>query len=780
MAIVSHAAQKRPPTEAEMRAAIAAEMAAEVSRWQVAHAQACFDSFAYFVRSFWYVIEPETPIIWGWWLDEICMGVQKQQEGDEAYRWLLVIQPPGTAKSRIMSVLKPAWIWLRKPTKRMLYVGTADEVVTRDSKYTRDVLKSSGWEDLDDKAKRRGGYRDVVEILHALGQRHPKGHALHAYPLWSFEKDQDEKGNFSNTRKGVRLCKPIGGDVTGLRGDDVTVDDAVSYKDIENAPPAVIAGHMAQANRRARYVYTTRVNDRELSTRSMVAQRFDPDDPTGIALRDGRWKVIYVTMEFDPTDALNMANDPRKVAGDVLTGWYIDMETGARVIKVLQTAETKRQAIEDLGIAQYEAQYNQKPRRASGEFVTPADMLALETYTEDARDIARRADEVMIVADFTFDDTIGSDKVSIQAWAREGKARFTLLDRVGKQMNYPMMKREMLEMKRRWPMARRVLIEKAAAGAMVRADLESEIPGMRTVPTGSKSKWERAVVALQPLIKARNIVLPDESIAPWIGEVRASWLHMKPKGKDDDDVDSAALMGAQWGLGGGDPLWLGATTLTPGSPLGTEPGLHGGPWATWSRPMVSARYLVAVSGRSTLVLDAGGTVVATLAEATARTAIEAADAARGVAERYDVADVTVVASPQSGEVWAQTIAARLRVHRILPRMAALDDDAIDAVGVALIANHCIVQDAATIRELAAATRGDRGIQADGGAWSDTALALFGAWTQGVRQGVFAKPGAPLRRLPPVSLAEERLRNRAEKGWLGVTTVVPEDLWRRTR
>lgn len=541
----------------------AEEEAARVSILRLRHALLCYHDFAYFVQAFWHVIEPDAPLIWGWWLDKICGAVQRQQEGDPEYRWLLVMQPPGTAKSRVMSVMKPAWMWLRRPGRRMLYIATAEKVAERDSKYTRDVLRSSGWEvDEANPDRMQCGFREVVRFLHDYGKGVTKADPLFRYPLWDFEKDQDEKGNFANTRKGVRLCAPMGGDVTGLRGDDVTVDDPVSFKEIENLPPSSVATNMRNADTKARYVYTTRVNDRELSTRTMVMQRFDPDDPAGTALRDGNWKVICVPMEYDPDHPLiaHMGDDPRTKAGEVLVGYSIHPETGERTIRALQTPITRAQAMRDLGVIQYEAQYNQKPRRSSGDFVSAQDVANLDRYDELAIDVANRADEVMLTADFTFDDTAGSDKVVIQAWAREGPARFTLLDRIGRQMNYPTMKREMRNMKERWPMARRIRIEKAAAGPMIIADLESEIPGMVAVPTGRKSKWERAKVALQPLIQGRNIVLPRSENAPWVEEVIASWVHMRPGGKDDDDVDAAALMGAQWGLGGNvDPMWLPAS-----------------------------------------------------------------------------------------------------------------------------------------------------------------------------------------------------------------------------
>ena len=550
----------------------------------------CYEEFPYFVRAFWHVIEPSTPLIWGWWLDKICTAVQKQQEGDPEYRWLLVMQPPGTAKSRVMSVMKPAWMWLRDPSRRMLYIATAEKVAERDSKYTRDVLRSSGWE-VDERNPDilRCGFREVVKTLHEYGKKAAKDDPLYRYPLWDFEKDQDEKGNFANTIKGVRLCAPMGGDVTGLRGDDATVDDPVSFKEIVGLAPQTIATNMRGADDRARYVYTTRVNDRELSTRTMVMQRFDPDDPAGTAIRDGHWKIICVPMEYDPDHPLieHMRDDPRTQKGDVLVGYSIDPVTGKQRARALQTPVTRAQAIANLGPLQYEAQYNQNPRRASGEFVNRQQVDALERYTERAADIANGADEVMLTADFTFDDTAGSDKTVIQAWARYGTARFYLLDRVGRQMNYPTMKRELVNMKARWPMARRIRVEKAAAGPMIIAELEATIPGLIGVPTGKGSKFQRASVALQPLILGRNLILPHASIAPWVGEVEASWINMRPNGSDDDDVDAATLMAAQWGMGGNiDPMWLPASRRLD---LADIPLLDDGEWET---VVLSHKYLI--------------------------------------------------------------------------------------------------------------------------------------------------------------------------------------------
>lgn len=553
----------------------------------------CYDSFAYFVRAFWHVQEPSKPLIWGWWMDVICEAVQRQQEGDPEYRWLLVMQPPGTAKSRILSVLAAAWVMLRWPTRKMLYVSTSDSVASRDSRFTRNVLKSEGWEPIEyPGAQPRCGYRELVRYLHDAGKRVKKGHPLKGYPLWGFAKDQDAKENFANDQTGSRLCMPMGAGATGERGDHLVIDDPVDFNKIRGLSGSTLLANMKDADDHARYLYSTRVNDRELSTRLMVMQRFDPDDPAGKALRDGHWKVICVAMEYDPLHPFgNHPRDPRRVKGEVLVGWYVDPVTHKQVVKPLQTEVLKAATIRDLGEVQYEAQYNQKPRRAAGEFVTDEQLAALEEYDADPAYLGRQCDEVMITADFTFDSTENADRVAIHAWGREGGARFYLLDRDCRRMTYVEMKAALRFMKQKWPYARRIRVEKAAAGPMIRSDLASEIPGIVLVPTGVRSKMERARVALQPLIVGRNIILPSEERAPWVKEVKASWKNMRPNGSDDDDVDAAALMGAQWGMGGViDPQWM-----TAAAALSVMDGGLAAEDGQWERARGGRTYIVCAS-----------------------------------------------------------------------------------------------------------------------------------------------------------------------------------------
>lgn len=71
----------------------------------------CEESLAQFVRSAWHVLEPSTPLLWNWHLDVLCGYLQALYDGRLRSRRLVINIPPGTAKSLVVSVFYPAWIW---------------------------------------------------------------------------------------------------------------------------------------------------------------------------------------------------------------------------------------------------------------------------------------------------------------------------------------------------------------------------------------------------------------------------------------------------------------------------------------------------------------------------------------------------------------------------------------------------------------------------------------------------------------------------------------------
>ena len=64
---------------------------------EAARTELCKRSLAYFAQQCWHVLEPATPLKWGWALDAICAHLEAVESGD--VKRLLMNVPPGTMKS---------------------------------------------------------------------------------------------------------------------------------------------------------------------------------------------------------------------------------------------------------------------------------------------------------------------------------------------------------------------------------------------------------------------------------------------------------------------------------------------------------------------------------------------------------------------------------------------------------------------------------------------------------------------------------------------------------
>ena len=147
---------------------------------------------------------------------------------------------------------------------------------------------------------------------------------------------------------------------------------------------------------------------------------------------------------------------------------------------------------------------------------------------------------VVTSCDASFKDAAGSDFCALQTWGIRGAERWLFADGyLLEKMNYPRFKQAVREMARRHPMAARRLVEDAANGPAVVAELISEIPGIVAIAAAG-GKLARAWAASGDQ-SSGNCFLPDSSIAPWVN----GFVHrcaMFPaninKPGSDDDIDA--------------------------------------------------------------------------------------------------------------------------------------------------------------------------------------------------------------------------------------------------
>lgn len=269
--------------EKEELAALLEEKAArQAARALEADRADCRESLATFAQRAWHVLEPATPLKWGWALDAICMHLEAVTDG--RINRLLMNVPPGCMKSLLTGVIWPAWEWGPRNMPEMRFVGTAHEetLAIRDSRRCRDLIKSEWFQE--------------------------------RWPL-QLSSDLDGKREFGNVKKGIRQARAFTS-MTGVRGDRVILDDPISA-DNANSAAKLEAARVAFTE-----TLPTRINDSEASAIVVIMQRLNEKDVSGVILEMGLPYVhLCIPMRYEPSEAKPTAigwSDPRTKRGELM------------------------------------------------------------------------------------------------------------------------------------------------------------------------------------------------------------------------------------------------------------------------------------------------------------------------------------------------------------------------------------------------------------------------------------------------------------------------------
>ena len=111
----------------------------------------CKRSFYYFFCEFWSVIESDQLFI-NWHIPYLCGLIQEIGEGvirgEKVNEDLVVNICPGTSKSTIVSIMLPAWLWIRKPDCVTLCNTISSTNATKFSLKFRDIVTSEKYQKL--------------------------------------------------------------------------------------------------------------------------------------------------------------------------------------------------------------------------------------------------------------------------------------------------------------------------------------------------------------------------------------------------------------------------------------------------------------------------------------------------------------------------------------------------------------------------------------------------------------------------------------------------------
>lgn len=448
---------------------------------------------AEFFKDAWAQIDPD-PLIYGWHLD--AMAEHLEAVTRMQIRRLAITVPPGFSKSMGVSVMWPAWCWIKDPGSKWLNSAYAQGLATRDAVRSRRLIESRWYQE----------------------------NWGHCFRLTS---DQNEKTRYDNNRGGFRIAASVGGVGTGERGHYIVVDDPHNVMDAYSDAKRETARQWWDT------VMSTRIADPERSRHVIVMQRIAEDDLVGHVLSQGGYDHLCLPMEYDRKRTTLLGQpDKRTKAGQLLHPERFN-DNAVRELK-------KR-----LGSFAAAAQLQQSPAPAGGGTIKRSWWRYWDV--DNPPDLGRF--EMMADTwDMSFKDLRSSDPVAGLKLARIGADVLVLDVEKGLMDMVETLAAVRALASRGHPRA--ILVEDKANGPAVVSLLRHELPGILALePQGSK---EARVAAVCPAIEAGNVLLPGkrtpEGWVPaygWVADLIHEAAMFPTAGVHDDQVDALA-QGLNW------------------------------------------------------------------------------------------------------------------------------------------------------------------------------------------------------------------------------------------
>ncbi len=465
--------------------------------------------FYEFVLRAWPIVNPGIEFVDGWHIRLICQHLEAVSLG-KCTR-LIINVPPGASKSTITSVMWPAWDWTLKPSRKWMAVSCEERLTGRDALACRRLVQSEWYQE-------RWGHTVQVD---------ESGHAQMTQEIWNL------------TKGGRRYSTTVGGGAIGWHADIQLIDDPIKPKDMAGDPEvarnalercwAWWTGTMASRRTGAKFA------------RVIIMQRLHELDLVGRILEldagaeEREWTHLMLPMRFESERACvtPYGHDPRREDGELLC----EGRWNLRTVKELER---------EFGSQVAAAQLQQRPAPAGGNvfqrkwfdvrWMRPDNpkWATLSGLDRDRYVPLPRFFSGELSIDCAFKDTAGADNTALIAGAGAG-AKHYLLDCIADRMDLNSIERCIAALVARYPFCRAKLIEDKANGPAVEQRLRKHLSGIIPVtPEGGKVARANGV---SPLCEAGDVILPDDSEAPWVGDFLEELVTF-PFARRDDRVDA--------------------------------------------------------------------------------------------------------------------------------------------------------------------------------------------------------------------------------------------------
>ena len=424
--------------------------------------------------------------------------------------------PPGTSKSLTVATLFPAWLWVRRPSTKIIGASYVQTLTEKNARLHRDLVLSE-WH------RARWPHVQIDKASAKLVRR------------------------FETSAGGFRLSTSVKGMATGEHGDYLILDDPSKAQDAEGKA-AIDPAAIRAANKFWFGTMRTRNTNIKTTRRIVIMQRLHHEDTAGQCKERG-YTMLELPMEYDPRSRCVVTVDLHdKPLGDPdrrVVGQHRFEDPRSEEGELLNPERYPREEVDtlkkDLGPVAAAAQLQQQPTPLGGLVFQGSWWWDPDTKEQRNRwtlkSLPRRMRKILVV-DCSFKDADGADWVVVQTWGTKG-GKYYMLDQRRGRWTVLQTAANILEIKESTRFLYSVYIEDKANGHATEQILRGKITGLQMWSPGRSSKEERAQ-AIAGLIESGDTQYPPDELAPWLSYYVTEHTRF-PFYQNDDTVDGTSM-----------------------------------------------------------------------------------------------------------------------------------------------------------------------------------------------------------------------------------------------
>lgn len=440
------------------------------------------DDFASFLHKSFVDLHPDQKFVPSWHIDALAHELMLVELGQT--KRLIITMPPRHLKSLSTSVIFPAWVLGRNPTKKIITASYSQDLA---STHTTNFRRLCATKD----------YRPT-------------------FPDLRFEGGKNTSIEQSTSKGGFRYATSVGGTLTGRGGDLIIIDDPIK------TDSAMSDAERLSVKTWFNQTVNTRLDRPSEGAIIVVMQRLHEDDLVGHLLETNPngWKHLNVPA---------IAQEPKIY----VTGFFSNNRYETKPDEVLCPEMMDRDTLlslrNQLGTQQFSAQYLQQPVPFDGTIIK-RNWINYYDHLPDKNDVQA----VVQSWDTAYETGKSNDYSVCTTWLVSPIGLF-LKDVYREKLEFPQLLKKATELSR-YHNANIVLIEDIGSGASLRQTLKGLLSA-KVIAVSPVSDKQTRLTSVSHMFENGAVLIPQKGDwkEPYIKEITAF-----PSSKHDDQVDSTS------------------------------------------------------------------------------------------------------------------------------------------------------------------------------------------------------------------------------------------------